>query len=218
MSGYNPWPHQLPGFEEHFSSYYRRLRGFCRIMARSVALSLDLPEDFFQKYLTHPGCSSLIAHYPPQPPGSTLAKGLDAHTDAECKSSFRFSPQKKSYSSIYADKLSVFTVLAPGTVRALEVMNRDGQWISAPPRPGCFIVNVGDQLQSWTNDLYVSTRHRVQNFSGEERYSIPFFFSANFETVIEPIPELVGDGKAAKHSPLTAGKVSNILCDVEWVG
>jgi isopenicillin N synthase-like dioxygenase len=110
--------------------------------------------------------------------------------------------------SFHAKKRPVFTVLAPGDVRALEVLNRDGQWISAPPRPGCFIVNVGDQLQSWTNDLYVSTRHRVQNFSGEERYSIPFFFSANFETVIEPIPELVGDGKVAKHSPLTAGEVS----------
>jgi isopenicillin N synthase-like dioxygenase len=84
MRGYNPWPRQLPGFEEHMSAYYRRLRDFCRIMARSVALSLDLPENYFQKYLTHPGCSSLIAHYPPQPPGSTLAKGLDAHTDAEC--------------------------------------------------------------------------------------------------------------------------------------
>ncbi|KAG0645069.1 downy mildew resistance [Hyphodiscus hymeniophilus] len=85
MRGYNPWPRQLPGFEKHLSSYYRRLRSFCRIMARSIALSLDLPEDYFEKYLTHPGCSSLIAHYPPQPPGSILAKGLDAHTDAECR-------------------------------------------------------------------------------------------------------------------------------------
>jgi isopenicillin N synthase-like dioxygenase len=68
-------------------------------------------------------------------------------------------------------------------------------------------VNVGDQLQVYTNDLYVSTRHRVQNFSGQERYSIPYFFSVNYETVIKPIPELVADGKATKHSVVTAGKV-----------
>lgn len=36
----------------------------------------------------------------------------------------------------------VSTILAPDEVRALEVANRDGQWISAPPRPGCFIINV----------------------------------------------------------------------------
>src|SRR6187402_2467703 len=79
----------------------------------------------------------------------------------------------------------VFTVLAPGDVRALEVLSRSGYWISAPPIDGCFIVNVGDQLQAWSNDLYVSTLHRVLNYSGVERYSVPFFFSANFETVIE---------------------------------
>jgi isopenicillin N synthase-like dioxygenase len=64
-------------------------------------------------------------------------------------------------------------------------MRRDGYWISAPPKKGCFIVNVGDQLQAWSNDLYVSTLHRVLNYSGQERYSVPFFFSANYETVIE---------------------------------
>jgi isopenicillin N synthase-like dioxygenase len=43
--------------------------------------------------------------------------------------------------------LPVLTFLAPGKVRALEVLNRDGQWISAPPIEGMYVVNVGDQLQ-----------------------------------------------------------------------
>lgn len=106
----------------------------------------------------------------------------------------------------------VFTILAPGDVRALEVANRAGQWISAPPKPGTFIVNVGDQLQAWTNDLYVSTRHRVMNYSGQERYSIPFFFSANWETVIEPIPELIKGDHVARYPSITAGKVCVKFC------
>ncbi|TVY34735.1 putative 2-oxoglutarate-dependent dioxygenase [Lachnellula occidentalis] len=178
MRGENPWPKQLPGFEAHLSEYYRTMRAFCRVMARNVALSLDLQESHFDSILTHPGCSALVAHYPPQEPKSGNL-GLSAHTDAE-----------------------FFTILAAGEVRALEVMRRDGYWISAPPKKGCFIVNVGDQLQAWSNDLYVSTLHRVLNYSGQERYSVPFFFSANYETVIEMYKEtMIGFHKIADTIP-----------------
>ncbi|KAK1456583.1 2OG-Fe(II)oxygenase [Colletotrichum melonis] len=102
----------------------------------------------------------------------------------------------------------VFTILAPGPVRALEVANKAGEWISAPPKPGTFIVNVGDQLQAFTNDLYISTRHRVMNYTGQERYAIPFFFSTNFETVIKPIPELLTGDQVAKNRQVSAGQVS----------
>lgn len=102
----------------------------------------------------------------------------------------------------------VFTILASGPVRALEVANKAGEWISAPPKPGAFIVNVGDQLQAFTNDLYISTRHRVMNYTGQERYAVPFFFSTNFETVIKPIPELITGNQLARYPEVTAGQVS----------
>ena len=178
MRGENPWPKQLPGFEAHLSEYYHTMRAFCRVMARNIALSLGLQESHFDSVLTHPGCSALVAHYPPQEPKSGNL-GLSAHTDAECKENFRSNKRE------LMPRLLVFTILAAGEIRALEVMRRDGYWISAPPKKDCFIINVGDQLQAWSNDLYVSTLHRVLNYSGQERYSVPFFFSANYETVIE---------------------------------
>jgi len=60
-------------------------------MARNVALSLGLEEQHFDSVLTHPGCSALVAHYPPQEAGSGNL-GLSAHTDAEYRSLSPFYP------------------------------------------------------------------------------------------------------------------------------
>jgi isopenicillin N synthase-like dioxygenase len=48
-----------------------------------MALSLYLTEDYFDKDITHPGCSAVIAHYPPQARSSDHF-GIDPHTDSEC--------------------------------------------------------------------------------------------------------------------------------------
>ncbi|KIV81242.1 hypothetical protein PV11_08668 [Exophiala sideris] len=151
MKSANRWPQEPAGFEEYLSLYYREMRDFGRLMTKTIALSLGLREDYFERDISHPGCTAVMAHYPPQELDS-LSRGLDAHTDSE-----------------------FFTILASGPVRALEVANKSGQWISAPPKAGTFIVNVGDQLQVFSNDLYVSTRHRVMNYTCEEQYSVPFF-------------------------------------------
>lgn len=56
----------------------------------------------------------------------------------------------------------------------------------------------------WTNGLYKSTIHRVVSrpvkevIDGQEvikgsaaRYSVPFFFSINYDAEVEPLPETV---------------------------
>jgi isopenicillin N synthase-like dioxygenase len=66
----------------------------------------------------------------------------------------------------------------------------DGQgWIDAPPRPGTFVVNIGDMLDRMTGGHYRSAPHRVAiNTSGSDRLSIPFFFDPDFEARIVPVP------------------------------
>ena len=71
------------------------------------------------------------------------------------------------------------TLLATDDVGGLEVRTRAGELDRGAALPGAFVVNIGDCLMRWTNDVYVSTPHRVVNRSGRERYSIAFFFDPN---------------------------------------
>ena len=71
------------------------------------------------------------------------------------------------------------------------------------PLPGTFIVNFGEMLARWTNDVFRATPHRVVNRSGRERYSIPFFFGTNYDTRIECLPTCPGP---ARYAPIQAGE------------
>ena len=46
-------------------------------------------------------------------------------------------------------------------------------------------------MQVWTNGLYEPTAHRVINADPtRSRVSVPFFYEANFDAVVAPIPAL----------------------------
>jgi len=90
----------------------------------------------------------------------------------------------------------------------LQVLNHDGEWLSAKPVEGTFVVNIADYLQRITNDLYVSTVHRVQNWSGREWVSIPFFFGFNLNESCGVLDSCVGPGEDKKYDEISC---------VDWV-
>jgi isopenicillin N synthase-like dioxygenase len=162
-----------------------------RHLFRLFALSLDLTEDYFDTMTTHPGGIARLLYYPPpmNAVSATISSeeeetiGLGAHSDYEC-----------------------FTLLLTSTTPGLEILKPSGQWYIAPHIPGALIVNVADFLMRWTNGLYKSTVHRVVNRSNEARYSVPFFFSVNYDTVIETLPTCLGEGEESKWKPIRAGE------------
>lgn len=141
---------------------------------------MELEESYFDAMSTHPGTISRLLYYPPQKPRSTADTnketddvGLGAHTDYEC-----------------------FTLLLSDSNPGLEVLRIDAatgrpKWISAPAAPNLksLTVNIGDFFQRWTNGQFKSTVHRVVNRSPEkERYSVPFFFSVNYDQKVSTLP------------------------------
>ncbi|KAL3421914.1 2OG-Fe(II)oxygenase superfamily protein [Phlyctema vagabunda] len=181
MVGPNVWP-DMPNFKPVLATYYGEVLTLARRLIKLFAEVLCLPPDYFDSLVSTPGAMGRLIHYPPQPAGDPNALGIGAHTDIEC-----------------------FTILCQGSQPALQILNVDGEWIEAPPIPGTFVVNIGDMLARWTNDVFISTVHRVLNTTGQERYSIPFFFGANYDVEIRPLETCVRDGENVKYEPIVAG-------------
>ena len=71
--------------------------------------------------------------------------------------------------------------------------------------PGTFVVNIGDILERMTNGLYQSTPHRVRNTEGRSRYSVPYFYDADWDA---PILEL--DLKVSEDERLMQNRTHNV--------
>ena len=178
MLGANLWPAD-PQFRAAASAYYDAVSHLARRLFRGFALALDLPEDHFEPHRRRPPSQLRMIHYPFDPTAQDR-EGIGAHTDYE-----------------------FFTILR-GTAPGLEVLNGRGEWIDAPPIPGCFVINIGDMLEAWTNGAFTATTHRVRKVA-EERYSFPFFATCDYQTVVEPDPRLVGPGEAPRYPRLVSG-------------
>jgi isopenicillin N synthase-like dioxygenase len=119
--------------------------------------------------MTHAGGIGRLLYSPPSKdpkPLDPLQKdteiGLGAHSDYEC-----------------------FTILYCSTASGLEILSSENVWVPAPVVDGSFIINLADFLMRWTNDRYKYTVHRVVNRTTQERYSISFFFSVNYDEMVE---------------------------------
>lgn len=183
LTGPNQWPRDVPGFSASVYHLFEQMSKCARSVLAALAVGLDLPADYFHDYFTKPLARGSIIHYPPQPPDlGTEQFGVGPHTD-----------------------YGFLTLLWQDSVGGLEVLNRDGDWVAAPPIPGTFVVNVGDLLARWSNDRFSSTLHRVVNRTGQERYSIPLFFDPNFDTVIDPRDANLPGGEQPRYEPVLAG-------------
>src|SRR5271154_6911127 len=174
----NVWP-QPSQFRMTMLAYFDACAALARAIHRAIARDLVLPPDYFAAKLDRPMATLRLLHYPASQGEGEIGAG--EHTD---------------YGNI--------TLLATDEVGGLEAHRRDGAWVAAPPMSGAFIVNIGDCLMRWTNDVYVSTPHRVVNRSGRERYSIAFFFDPNPDARVAAIPSCVPEGESPKYPPISA--------------
>ena len=176
----NQWPDFLPEMKAVLMDFFNAGHRVGWSLLRAFAAALDIDEETFIRTIDRPISRGSVIYYPPQPPEmGTDQFGVSSHTDYGC-----------------------LTLLYQDNTGGLQVQGRGGDWLTAHPIPGTFVVNVGDLLARWTNDRFRSTPHRVINRSGRTRFSTALFIDPNLDTLIEPV---VKPGEVTSYEPVTCG-------------
>ena len=176
----NVWPENLPGFKETLLDYHGRIEKLGRQFLPLWATSLKLPPDYFEKFFATPHLTMSLLYYPPQKEIGDRQYGIAPHTDN-----------------------ALMTFLAQKDVSGLAVRMPSGHWRAVDIVPGALLVNTGNLMVRWTNDEYLSTKHRVINTNTVDRYSIPVFFGPSGDAMIEVLPTCQGAGRPALYEPIT---------------
>jgi len=178
------WPSDP--FRAEATAFYGDCRNLAAQLMRAFALALGLPEAFFDDKHTGKTQTLRFLHYPPSRNIRPGQLGAGAHTD-----------------------YGTLTILFQDDAGGLEVQDTSGRWVPAPPIPGTVVVNTGDLLARWSNDLLRSTPHRVQvrpESAASGRLSIAFFSDPDPEVLVETIPSCISGDRPARHDAIRAGE------------
>jgi isopenicillin N synthase-like dioxygenase len=185
LHGPNQWPQEdhLPGFRKSVLAYYELMEQLSRRVLRVLCGAMSIPSSEFLPKFENQLAQLRLLYYPAQPADNDLSLGVRAHHDT-----------------------SFMTMLVQDEAGGLEVCSREGDWLVVPPRPDMFVVNVGSYLECLSSGVYTAAKHRVVNRSGRKRYSVPLFFSPQFDVTVEPLPHFTKMDGARKVEPMHVGR------------
>jgi isopenicillin N synthase-like dioxygenase len=175
--------------------YYAEITRVMQAIHRLSAKALGLTPDFFEPFYQNPANCFVMSHYPP------LVAPLKVR---EGKLRYRAHSDYTGFTLLLQDPAD-----NQGDSGGLEC-DVQGRWVPVRATPGALVINIGDLFQTWTNDRWRSTPHRVTSpplaslSARRSRYSVMLFSGPNLESVIEPIETCIERGRAARHATLTA--------------
>jgi isopenicillin N synthase-like dioxygenase len=180
------WPETLPSFRQVMMQSWDQLYGLSGKVAEGIARSLGLEARYFEAFAGPDLCALRLTHYPAfreTARTDDIDSGMGAHCD-----------------------LGFLAILQQDDVGGLEVLRADGQWIEASHIPGTCLVNIGEMMQRWTNDVYRATLHRVRLPGDRSRYATPFFFEPRYDTVVVPLPVCCSEDDPPRYEPFLFGE------------
>ncbi len=181
----NRWPVNPTEFRSTMLAYDAEMRALGDRMLDILAVALATDREYFRTKFDKQSSVGRMVRYPAlitEPKLGQLRAG--AHTD-----------------------YGVLTFLRGDNVPGgTQVKMKDGSWLNVNPPPDGFLCNIGDALARWTNDLWVSTLHRVSNpprlEGSRDRISMVYFHSPNHDAEIECLSSCAKD-RLPKYPPVS---------------
>ncbi|MEL6571586.1 MAG: 2OG-Fe(II) oxygenase family protein [Pseudomonadota bacterium] len=172
-----PWP-DVPGFQAAWHAYFVALEDLAARIMVAFAEALGLPSDHFAPFHKDPISALRALHYP--------ATGADAEDNQ----------QRAGAHTDYG----TLTVLLPQTgTPGLQIKQGD-RWVDVIAPQDAFVINIGDLMERWTANRWVSTLHRVVARPNQPaRMSLAFFLQPDWHAEIAPL-----DGSSA-YGPIASG-------------
>jgi isopenicillin N synthase-like dioxygenase len=185
----NIWPDNPANFKSVALAYYQLMESLERHLLRLSAIALGISEEYFDDKVDKHISAMRINYYPPQP-------------KLPLEGQFR--------AGAHTDYGGMTILMGEDEAGGLQVRIRSGDWVDVQTRPEYFIVNIGDLLMHWTNDVWVSNLHRVSNPPPEvartaHRISIVFFHQPNYNALIECIPTCANSDNPPRYPPVRSG-------------
>ena len=180
LQGPNLWPGNQPRFRETLLAWQAALTQVALRLVDAFAEALGQPPKALAAiYDGAPNQTMKIIRYPGQPVEQD--QGVGAHKDS-----------------------GLLTLLAQDGIGGLQVQQGEN-WIDAAPRPGTFVVNIGELLELASDGYLRATVHRVVSPPpGTERLSVAFFLGARLDAEVPLLalpPELAAEATGPASDP-----------------
>lgn len=200
-------------------SFFKDCRRLVHEVLKALATALELEEARLSDTHERSLFQLRLLHYPPVLASLLRAEErsrISAHSDFGTITLVRL----HSFAIfVFGIRTNTTSQLFQDATGGLEVEDRQspGTFTPVTPIPGTVLVNIGDLMERWSNGRWRSTVHRVvappvnesaSQDKGEKvlkaRYSIPFFATADPDTVIEALPGCWGEDNPKKYEITTA--------------
>jgi isopenicillin N synthase-like dioxygenase len=185
------WPASLPSFKPAIQAYYDACSAVSMRILKAISLSLGMPADALDHCFQPEHTSFLRLNYypkcptPERPDDASVAKvghlGVNHHTDAG------------AVTLLFQDQ--------PG----LEVFHEE-VWKRVEPRADALVINIGDIVQVWSNDLYKAALHRALVRPDVERFTAAFFLNPPYSADYAPLPSVIDAGHPARYRAINWGE------------
>lgn len=183
----NRWPEFDIEFRRCMEQYLQATEQVAMQLVEAFATGLGLEADALHSHFLQHTSFVRLNFYPVNDPlGHQVNVGSDAEADLGVH---------------HHSDAGALTLLLQHEVSGLQV-HKDGQWHNIPPLQDALVINTGDMMQVWSNDIYQAPIHRVLAMNNDDRISIPLFFNPGASAVIRPLPTVISDDRPAAYEPI----------------